>query len=137
MRYVDIGVFAHNEQESIPALISDLALQSICRDPGTQLQIHVLCNGCTDQTHDIAQGVLARSAELRPITILHSFLESGKALTWNRFADALPPHSDLAVFMDADIRFRDIHALSQLIDDLQQSTALAVTSRPIKEEPNF
>ena len=134
LRHVDIAVFAHNEQESLPALIGDLDRQAVINDPDIELRIRVLCNGCRDRTVEVAKEAVAASMNLSPITNIDNFVEGGKALTWNRYVSALPENSHFVIFMDGDIRIKDINALSHLLDDLQQSeVAVAATSRPTKD----
>jgi glycosyltransferase involved in cell wall biosynthesis len=133
MCYVDVAVFAHNEQSTTPALISDLDRQSIVNESGVEVRIHILCNGCNDRTVEVAHDAVAKSMHLFPVTVIDNFAEGGKTLTWNRFVSALPDNSNFVIFVDGDIRIKDADALSRLLCDLQHDEADAVTSHPLKD----
>ena len=133
MQCVDIGVFAHNEENAIADLLADLDCQTLVKDPNTELRIRILCNGCSDRTSEVAVHAVTNSTHLHPITVVNNFEAGGKALTWNRFVTELPDNSQFVLFIDGDIRIRDSATLSNLLEDLQRSDAVAATSRPIKD----
>jgi len=133
MRHIDIGVFAHNEESEINALIGDLAKQSLINHPGIILRIRVLCNGCTDDTVRVARNAVAVNEQMVKITVVENFEKSGKSRTWNSFVSEIDGESHFTIFMDADIRIIDADALLKLIEDLAHSEAVAVTSRPQKD----
>ena len=132
-RHIEIAIFAHNEEDSIEFLIDDLARQSLLKQLGIKLRIRILCNGCTDLTVPIVRDSIAIRPPLVPITVVDDFKEGGKSRTWNRFIDELPDNSDFIIFIDGDIRIPDADALLNLLEDLLQSDAVAVTSRPLKD----
>lgn len=133
MRNIDIGVFAHNEETKIGELIKDLSKQTLINHPNNAaLRIRILCNGCTDNTVRVTRDALASSGQLSKVTFVDNFAESGKSRTWNRFVSEIGDESQYTIFMDSDIRIPDADALLNLIDDLEQSDAVAITSRPKK-----
>jgi len=132
MRHVDIGIFAHNEERSIGDLLADLDRQTLLQHPRASLRIRILCNGCTDQTAEVACRAISASDHLGPITRVDDFERGGKSLTWNRYVSELPGDADVVIFVDADIRVRDTAVFFNLFDELQHSEALSVTSRPVK-----
>jgi glycosyltransferase involved in cell wall biosynthesis len=133
---IDIGIFAHNEQANIADLIRDLAEQSVFADPATEIVVHVLVNGSSDQT--VAHARAAVSALLEPIKLafcVHDFPERGKSRTWNRFVHTLSrPEADLLVMVDGDIRIHHRDVLSGLSSAFAGRPNLRVaTSRPVKD----
>lgn len=133
MRYVDVAVFAHNEEESIGFLLADLSRQTLLGYADTNLRIRVLCNACRDQTVAVAQEAIKATRSLSGITLVDDFEQGGKSRTWNRFVSELPDNSDFCIFIDGDIRLPDGDALRGLLNDLGNSKAVAVTSRPLKD----
>ncbi len=133
MRYVDVGIFAYNEERGIGFLLDDLARQSLIVQADIELRIHVLCNGCRDNTVSVARDTVATQERIRPLTVVDDFPEAGKSRTWNRFVKDIHANSQFVIFMDGDIRLKDSDALLNLLDDLYHSNAVAITSRPIKD----
>lgn len=133
VRNVDIGIFAYNEEGKIDRLLGDLARQTLFADHHTKLKIRILCNGCTDRTAEVASAAVQNSDILRPITLINNFELGGKSRTWNRFVGELPEDSEFCLFIDADVEIRAPATLENMLVELQQCQAVAVTSRPIKE----
>lgn len=114
-----VAIFAHNEERRIAACLASLPLER------TDIAFHVLVNGSTDRTADIARSVAAS----HPNLIVHALQPGGKARTWNRFvhdilADPLPP---MLVFMDGDAQIApgSFDALAQALVDLPRALAIA------------
>ena len=59
---ISIGIFAHNEEHDIGTLISDLAKQNLLANNALSIDIHVVANGCTDNTTSVSQTALAAAA---------------------------------------------------------------------------
>jgi glycosyltransferase involved in cell wall biosynthesis len=88
-----VVILAHNEEARIAACLNSLPLA----DKG--IAYHVVVNGSTDGTAQIAQGFAARHDNLE----LHVFAEGGKARSWNRILfDELPGFHAVHVFVDGD-----------------------------------
>ena len=74
---ISIGIFAHNEERDIGTLISDLAKQNLLANKGLSIEIHVVANGCTDNTVGVSKAALTtqpfhREKILQPLfTIFH------------------------------------------------------------------
>ncbi len=132
MQQVEIGVFAHNEENTIEMLLGDLARQSIISNLETEVRISILCNGCSDSTVSIARRSVTKIGGLCKTTTIYDYGEAGKSRTWNRFVENINNRSQYIIFMDADIRINDVDALLNLVIELQQNNTVAVTSRPIK-----
>lgn len=84
-----IAVLAYNEERRIATCLRSLPL---C-EPGTQT--HVIVNGTSDATADIARGFAG-------VTV-HDYAQGGKSRSWNRFVLDTPGLSaDTWVFVDGD-----------------------------------
>ncbi|OCX66408.1 hypothetical protein BFP70_05130 [Thioclava sp. SK-1] len=132
-RYLDIGVFAHNEAAGLADMLHDLLRQDIFTDPDISIQLHVLANGCSDDTADIARRVLAH---LPPAQVcVHDFTDGGKSRTWNRFVhEQSRQEAEVFLFLDADITIPQPDMLRQLLQFLLDRPDLSgASSRPVKD----
>lgn len=92
---VCIAVLAHNEERRIGACLASLA----DADAAAEAAVHVVVNGSSDRTADIASA----AAERRPNWFVHDYPEGGKARSWNRLLfDELAGFSPVHVFVDGD-----------------------------------
>ena len=127
MQCVDIGVFAHNEQAGIAAMVARLAAQDIWQTSGVSLRILLLCNGCTDATVAVA----AAAAVGTGVEVI-DLAQGGKSRTWNRFVQDLSrPEADVLMFVDADIEFRDDGAFGEMLRNL--GALWVLNSQPVKD----
>ena len=124
---VDIGVFAHNEAAGIAAMVARLAAQDIWTTAGVSARVLVLCNGCRDATAETA-----RSAAVGSGVEVVDLPLGGKSRTWNRFVhDLSRPDAEVLMFVDADIEFRDVGALAQMLRNL--GALWVLNSQPVKD----
>lgn len=87
------AIFAHNEERRIGKCLASLPL-----DRG-EIEFHILANGSTDRTVEIARQVAAGRANVQ----VHDLHPGGKSRTWNRFVfDIWNGRHDVIVFMDGD-----------------------------------
>jgi glycosyltransferase involved in cell wall biosynthesis len=87
---ITVAILAHNEERRIGACIA-----SVLAECG-QFPIHVVVNGSTDRTAEIARGC-------GPRVIVHEFVSGGKSRSWNRFVfGVMQEYSDTHVFVDGD-----------------------------------
>jgi glycosyltransferase involved in cell wall biosynthesis len=126
---VDMGLFAHNQASGIVAMMQRLAAQDVFATTDIDLTVHVLANGCTDDT--AAQAQWAAPDGFR----VHDLPETGKSQTWNHFVHKLSRrNADMLLFCDADIRFPDAGCLTRLIQGLEARPDLHVlNSEPVKD----
>ena len=150
-----IGVMAHNEAGRIERTLRSLLGQELLRTPTIeqgvsshtcggqaceiQVELHVLANGCADNTADIAQATLAdvtRSSLFETLRWSVDVIEQpGKSNAWNLFVHQLSnPKADYLVLMDADIEILGPHTLESMVDALlQHPSACIAVDRPIKD----
>jgi glycosyltransferase involved in cell wall biosynthesis len=84
-----VAVMAHNEEQRIAACLASLPLG----DP--RIAVHVVVNGSSDRTAEIARGFLG--------VRVHEYAEGGKSRSWNRFVLDTPGIEARAyVFADGD-----------------------------------
>jgi glycosyltransferase involved in cell wall biosynthesis len=105
-RRIVVCVLAHNEERRIGACLASLPLG----DPA--VAVHVVVNGSTDRTAQIARGFAA-------VTV-HDWPQGGKARSWNRFVFDTPGiDGDVFVFVDGDAEVADgsIPALAGALED--------------------
>lgn len=127
-----IVVFAHNEADCIADLLADLRRQSVLADEEIRHAIvHLLCNGCTDATCDIAR----RATCDDPRFVVHEITKSGKANAWNLVGSLTPEDSHHIVFCDADIRILNTNAIEELLSCFGKPGVEIACSRPVKRFP--
>lgn len=131
---IDIGIFAHNEAGGIAAMLGELARQDLFCAPGRSVRVHLLANGCSDDTVAVARAAVASGWPGAPL-VIHDLAEGGKSRTWNRFVhDLSRPEAGMLMFCDADIRLPAADSLSRLVAHLEARPGLqAVSSRPVKD----
>jgi glycosyltransferase involved in cell wall biosynthesis len=97
MNTVSIALFAHNEEAAIGAAIDAVTASA---GPIADLQVHVLANGCTDRTVEVAQAAVRRD----PRVVIHEIVVADKCNAWNAYVHELAPEAEIHVFMDGDMR---------------------------------
>jgi glycosyltransferase involved in cell wall biosynthesis len=110
-----VGVLAHNEERRIGACLASLPLG----DPA--VDVHVVVNGSSDRTAEIARGFAG-------VTV-HDWPQGGKARSWNRFALDTPGIAgDVFVFVDGDAEVApgSIAALAEALADPAVNAAAAM-----------
>src|SRR5262245_7042038 len=117
-----IAVFAHNERDRIKRCLDSLFEGGLGRD----LAIHVLVNGCTDDTESVVRGYAATS----PAVTAHSIEIGDKANAWNVFVHEIAPEAAVHFFVDGDVRILpgSLLALRRALD--ASPHALAASALP-------
>jgi glycosyltransferase involved in cell wall biosynthesis len=113
-----ITVLAHNEAGRIAACLNSLPLGD--RD----VVIHVVVNGSSDETANIAREVGARYDNL----LVHEYAQGGKARSWNRFLlDELPAFHNVHIFVDGDAEVvpGSITAMAAMLHDIPAANAIS------------
>jgi len=136
---LSVGIFAHNEEQTIGATLGSLFRQTLLgagvRDELGVSWIEVLClaNGCTDRTVDVAR---THGAGLGPHLSYRvvEMPERGKSRTWNAYVHELSdPSAEFLILMDADVIFERDDVLEQLLRQLLADRhAEVATDTPVK-----
>lgn len=101
-----VAILAHNEERRIGTCLASLPLD----DPA--ISVHVVVNGSTDRTAEIARSCAKDRATI------HEWTQGGKARSWNRFVlDDPAPDARCFVFVDGDAEIApgSIKALAELL----------------------
>ena len=134
---ISIGILAHNEEHDIGNLISDLAKQNLLANNALSIDIHVVANGCTDNTTSVSQTALAAAPFQRDniATLVHDLPRPGKSNAWNEFVHRLAsPNTDFVFCLDADIRIPEATTLQLVFDKLASSkTACVAIDESVKD----
>jgi glycosyltransferase involved in cell wall biosynthesis len=116
-----VAVFAYNEQRNIDQSLRRLLVEC---ESFEDARIHVLVNGSTDRTYQIAKDYETRCLGR---VVAHDFTKGDKARTWNRYVhDVATDLTQTAthVFMDADVwPARD--SLRRMTETLAKESRLA------------
>lgn len=113
-----IAVLAHNEEARIARCLASLLPLA----DGDRL--HVIVNGSTDRTADIARGIAAGHGDVT----VHDWAQGGKSRSWSRFVhEELDAVSPVHVFVDGDAEVApgSIDALSAAISADPSANAAA------------
>ena len=133
---VVFGVFAHNEESSLPTLLDCLARQTVFARDDIDARLMILSNGSRDGTVAVARAHPI-AAQLGDRFEVRDHVDGGKSRTWNRFLEE--PAAQTAEwlgFLDADIRIDDPGLLAGLVDDLAARPDLAAAvTRPVPLPP--
>ncbi|MGL5012129.1 MAG: hypothetical protein ACRC6I_19865, partial [Paracoccaceae bacterium] len=126
---VEIGLFARDEAAGIVEMLAHLAAQDVFGADDLDVAVHVLCNGCVDETVPRAQ--LAAPEGFR----VHELAEAGKSRTWNRFVHQIARrNADVLVFCDTGIRWPEADCLQRLVRGVEAQPWLQVlNSQPVKD----
>ncbi len=125
---VDIGLFAHNEGAGIADMMAHLVGQDVFASD-CDVQVHVLCNGCVDDTVPKAQFAAPEGF------VVHDLREGGKSRSWNQFVHHLARRdADVMVFCDTGIRWPGVAAIRRLVEGVVARPDLHVlNSEPVKD----
>ncbi|MCV3273777.1 glycosyltransferase family 2 protein [Roseobacter sinensis] len=137
---VDIGIFAHNEAETIGALVANLAEQTLFDRADIDPLVWVMANGCSDDTVAAAETARAALPEpLRDRIRIVDLAQGGKSRTVQRFIHAQArDQAGILGFMDADIVLPEPETLSHMVEALRTRPELQVfVSRPVKDVTHF
>jgi glycosyltransferase involved in cell wall biosynthesis len=134
MMKVDIGLFAHDEEDRITTTLDSLFRQDLFSCADVDVVAHVLANGCRDATVARAEAAVAAHG-IEAKAKVHDLQAAGKSRTWNCFVhDLSRPEAEFIVFLDADIQIPNPETLRLLAGFLAGSPTLAgASSRPVKD----
>lgn len=114
-----IAVFAHDEAERILPCLDSVYGGA----PPRPFEIHVLANGCRDNTEALVSAYASTHPEVR----LHRIALGDKANAWNLYVHERSLHAALHCFVDGDVRLVPgaIAALAAALDGAPAANAAA------------
>ncbi len=132
---IAICILAKNEEKSIGSCLRQLAAQSVVRDCNEPITVHVVANGCSDNTVEIARACYRFFQGTCTTLQVHDLPQGGKSRAWNRTVhDFAGDENDTFVFLDSDVTFTKEHILSEMVHRLQIDEDLAAfSSFPVKD----
>jgi hypothetical protein len=132
---VAVCILAKNEAQSIGGLLRQLARQSLMRNGCADVSIHVVVNGCTDETAAVARECAEIFNGTRANLHVHELEIGGKSRAWNRTVHGIVEASiEYFVFVDADITLVDENIIDELLVALQaQPDADVSNGYPLKD----
>lgn len=134
---IAIGIMAYNEERNIAATLASLSEQTIFSQPGFELAVHVVPNGCRDATAERAREALAPFAARHPSVRLavNELAAAGKANAWNNFVHEFSaPDADALLLLDADIVFGEPECLERVAATLAaHPEAVVAVDLPLKD----
>jgi glycosyltransferase involved in cell wall biosynthesis len=137
MPIISIGIMAHNEEKQIAAMIADLSAQTIFERLGSQFEIHVVANGCHDNTAETALIALNKYFGNCPSVkrFVDILAQPGKANAWNQFIHNFSNlETEYVVLLDADIGLPRRNTIEIALDCLAADPIAHVTvDQPVKD----
>ena len=141
---ISIGILAWNEEDVIEATLVSLFRQSVFQGAnsdllGTEWEIVVVPNGCTDDTAAVARRVLVNLADQacgqKIAFAVHELEEPGKSNAWNYYIHEFSSRqADLILMIDADIEFGEAETISNTVKALMQNPrAVVAVDLPLKD----
>lgn len=119
-----IGICAFNEENNIRSLLQNLIQkQDLPRD----LNMLIVCSGCTDGTIDVVKEFQHNDKRLRPIVELS---RSGKANALNKIFKEAKETSEYLIIVNADA-LPEQGSINKLLSKLQSSNAGVVFAQPV------
>lgn len=135
---IAIGMLVYNGADTLPNTLRSLLDQQILSADGVEATIHVVANGCNDQSVAIAQDVLKTAHDADPDAgwgfHVHDLVVANKCAAWEYFVhEAAERDADHLIMLDCDILFGDGDTLGVMIAALEHDVTLDIaTSLPVK-----
>src|SRR4051812_4955691 len=131
---VAVCILAKNEGRKIAKTLASLARQTFLTDSNHEVELHIVANGCTDDTVEAAGRAKPLFVGSHMKVHVHDLQTGGKSRAWNRAVHELVcARADAIVFIDADVVFIDEKVISELLVTLQGDPGLLVcTGYPVK-----
>lgn len=132
---IAICILAKNEGRVIAESLAQLAKQSIIHSDDEDIDIHVVANGCTDDTVEVARLNHRLFYDSRTKLHVHDLNPGGKSRAWNRAVhELICRSSEYIVFLDADITFADNDVLTLMLNCLKDHPEpAAISGFPVKD----
>lgn len=120
-RLLAVGMLTHNSAATIESMLVGFARQSLFHRADLDVRLHVVANGCSDDTVAKARVALGRP-DVRTSLVnaeVHDVACKGKANAWNLLIhDFVDPDTEFVVMIDDDITFPDDDSCALVVDRL-------------------
>ena len=135
---IAVCILAKDEATRIAHSLRQLAAQSFIRDSSGPIEIHMVANGCTDNTVEVARGCSTLFEGGRATLQVHDLQPGGKSRAWNRAVHELTSSAvETFVFVDADVTFTSETVVADMLARLKADPHLvAFSSFPVKDVEN-
>lgn len=132
---IAVCILAKDERGSIGDCLAQLAQQSFIADGSQSVDVHVVANGCTDDTAEVARSCQGLFDGSNTKLHVHDLHVGGKSRSWNRAVHELvESSSEVFVFIDADITFVNTDVIAEMLACLRANPGLAACSGfPVKD----
>jgi glycosyltransferase involved in cell wall biosynthesis len=120
---VSVAIFAYNEGKNIRNALTSLASGRAA--DSCEVEFHVLVNGCTDDTYDVAISASETDSRIK----VHKIEMADKSNAWNFYVHELAHSSDIHCFADGDCSVSEdaIFKTYDLLNSNPQANGLAGT----------
>lgn len=116
---VAVCILAKDEAGRIAAMLKQISRQLIMDRPGIEVEVHVVANGCTDDTVAVAAACSSLFASRAARFEVHDLIMGGKSRAWNLAVHQLVSSDvDRFVFCDADIEIIDERIFLEMLSSL-------------------
>jgi glycosyltransferase involved in cell wall biosynthesis len=132
---VAICILAKDEEKLIAGSLRQIAHQTFIRVGIDVVEVHVVANGCTDNTVAAAHGCQDLFYGPQVTFHVHDLHPGGKSRAWNRAVHELTSKAvDTLVFVDADVTFVSETVIEDMVGRLKADNKLAaLSSYPVKD----
>lgn len=131
---ISICILAKNEAETIGRMLLQVSRQTLAARRDVAIHLHVVANGCTDETAAAATACAHSFDGTSVELIVHDLQQGGKSRAWNTAVHELTdPDTELFVFLDADVTLLSDTVIADLVTELERSSVPACGGYPIKD----
>lgn len=132
---IAVCILAKDERTTLGQSLAQLAKQTFIANESEGVDVHVVANGCTDDTVEIARRCRGLFEGSHANLHVHDLQPGGKSRAWNRAVHELvSANVKYFVFIDADITLANNAVIAEMLACLKSNPRLvACTGFPVKD----
>jgi glycosyltransferase involved in cell wall biosynthesis len=132
---IAVCILAKDEGEGIAEALAQIARQTFVSRAEQRIDVHVVANGCTDNTVPEARRAASYFADTSAKLHVHDLHPGGKSRSWNTVVHALTDDRvQTFIFLDADIVLSDDTVIFSLLESLASDPKIeACSGFPVKD----